>query len=85
MNVDYIRIDGHTPAISRHEKVQEFQTDPNVRVALLSLTAAGAGLNLTAASMVLFAELFWNPGVLNSLCSFLLTLTDYSSSRRQSS
>merc|ERR1719384_803653 len=41
-----------------------FQTDDNVRVALLSITAANTGLTLTAAHLVVFSELFWNPGEL---------------------
>jgi len=32
-------------------------------VAVLSLTAANMGLTLSAADLVVFAELFWNPGV----------------------
>jgi len=31
---------------------------------VLSLTAANVGLTLHSASLVLFAELFWNPGQL---------------------
>ena len=59
-----IRIDGKTPAGMRQPKVDCFQNDPNCRVAILSITAAGVGLTLTAASFVVFAELFYNPGAL---------------------
>jgi SWI/SNF-related matrix-associated actin-dependent regulator of chromatin subfamily A-like protein 1 len=44
--------------------VQRFQEDPRLRVALLSLTAAGVALTLTAARRAVFAELFWTPAAL---------------------
>ena len=60
----HIRIDGGVPTAIRAQLVRKFQTCDRVRVALLSMTAAGVGLTLTAASTVLFAELHWTPGVL---------------------
>ena len=62
--VGHIRIDGSVPSAERAARVRKFQTNAKVRVALLSVTAAGVGLTLTAASSVLFSELYWTPGVL---------------------
>ncbi len=64
LKLSYIRIDGGTPQADRQGLCRSFQEDSNVRVALLSITAAGVGLTLTAATVVLFAELYWNPGSL---------------------
>ncbi|XP_057675164.1 DNA annealing helicase and endonuclease ZRANB3 isoform X2 [Corythoichthys intestinalis] len=58
----YIRIDGSVPASERIQLVHKFQNDPDTRVAILSIQAAGQGLTFTAASHVVFAELYWNPG-----------------------
>ena len=61
--VDYIRIDGSTPAEKRQQYVKDFQ-DGKAKVAVLSIMAAGTGLTLTAASTVVFGELYWVPGVM---------------------
>ncbi|EEA08041.1 helicase [Cryptosporidium muris RN66] len=58
----YIRIDGKTPGNKREEYVKEFQNNINCKVAVLSITACGQGLNLTSAGTVIFAELYWVPG-----------------------
>ena len=67
----YIRIDGKTTPEQRNYFCNKFQTKDSLRVAILSICAANAGLNLSAASLVIFGELFWNPGVrfLKSLIS----------------
>lgn len=64
LKIGFIRIDGNTAQASRQGLCKSFQEDPKVRVSLLSITAAGVGLTLTAATVVLFAELYWNPGSL---------------------
>jgi SNF2 family DNA or RNA helicase len=43
--------------------VEKFQTDRTQTVFLLSLKAAGFGLNLTAASYVILCDPWWNPAV----------------------
>ena len=50
-------IDGESPAEERRQVVERFRNDPSVRVALLSVTAAGTGLDFSAASAVIFVEL----------------------------
>ena len=47
----------------RQQVVTEFQNDPNAAVFLLSLRAAGTGLNLTTASYVVLYDPWWNPAV----------------------
>ncbi|KAI0243026.1 DNA annealing helicase and endonuclease ZRANB3 [Lamellibrachia satsuma] len=64
LTIKFIRIDGHTPQQDRPRLVHQFQTDPSTRVAVLSMRAAGVGLTLTAAKLVVFAELDWTPGTL---------------------
>ena len=63
-----IRIDGRSNAEQRGFLCDRFQRDETVRIAVLSITAANAGVNLSAASLVVFAELFWNPGVSYLAC-----------------
>ncbi|KAG2458961.1 ZRAB3 endonuclease, partial [Polypterus senegalus] len=58
----YVRIDGSVPSSERIHLVHQFQNDPETRVAILSIQAAGQGLTFTAATHVVFAELYWNPG-----------------------
>ncbi|CAH9086321.1 unnamed protein product [Cuscuta europaea] len=60
--VGCIRIDGSTPASSRQALVTDFQEKESIKAAVLSIKAGGVGLNLTAASTVIFAELSWTPG-----------------------
>ncbi|UJP11331.1 DEAD/DEAH box helicase [Microbacterium sp. KUDC0406] len=52
-----IRGDQTTPA--RQAAIDAFNADPEVGIAVCSLTAAGVGVNLQAASNVVLAELSW--------------------------
>ncbi|KAI7692906.1 SWI/SNF-related matrix-associated actin-dependent regulator of chromatin subfamily A-like protein 1 [Sarcoptes scabiei] len=78
--INHIRIDGNTSPKVRQEACEVFQTKDSFRVALLSITACATGLNLTAASMVVFAEVFWNPGVLAQVILKSLLLKIFSTS-----
>ncbi|MEV7626120.1 DEAD/DEAH box helicase [Actinoplanes sp. NPDC089786] len=49
----------------RDDLVERFQTDDEPMLFLLSLKAAGTGLNLTAANHVIHYDRWWNPAVEN--------------------
>jgi len=49
----------------RTQIINKFQTDPSVKIMLISLKAGGLGLNLTAASRVIHYDLWYNPAVEN--------------------
>ncbi|HAM25382.1 MAG TPA: helicase, partial [Microbacteriaceae bacterium] len=54
-----VSIRGDQTAAYRQAQVDAFNNDPAVSVVVASLTAAGVGLNLQAASNVVLAELSW--------------------------
>ena len=58
-----MRIDGSTPQEKRDEYVRDFQ-EGRVDYCCLSMLAAGTGITLTRATNIVFAELYFVPGVL---------------------
>ena len=65
LNVDYIRIDGEVKPEARQEYVNRFQSDETCLVAILSITACYTGITLTAASTVIFSELYMTPAIMS--------------------
>jgi len=59
LNIGHLILTGATE--NRAELVDQFQTDRTKTVFLLSLKAAGFGLNLTAASYAFLYDPWWNP------------------------
>jgi SNF2 family DNA or RNA helicase len=54
-------VTGKTPGAMRQPLVDRFQTDADVRVFIANIIAGGTGLNLTAATQVVFNDLDWVP------------------------
>jgi len=54
-----VSIRGEQTTIARQQAIDAFNEDADVAIAVCSLTAAGVGLNLQAASNVVLAELSW--------------------------
>ncbi|MBI5728038.1 MAG: DEAD/DEAH box helicase [Ignavibacteriales bacterium] len=59
--IPYEYLTGST--MNREERVNNFQTNKEVKVFLISLKAGGFGLNLTAADYVFHYDPWWNPAV----------------------
>jgi len=57
----YRRMDGNTPIPMRQTMVDEFNTNPDLHVFLLTTKVGGLGVNLTGADRVIIYDPDWNP------------------------
>ncbi|XP_015251112.1 PREDICTED: SWI/SNF-related matrix-associated actin-dependent regulator of chromatin subfamily A containing DEAD/H box 1 [Cyprinodon variegatus] len=57
----YVRLDGSTPIADRIVLIDEYNTDPDIFVFLLSTRAGGLGINLTSANVVILHDIDFNP------------------------
>lgn len=57
----YVRLDGQTPIADRIVLIDEYNTDPDIFVFLLSTRAGGLGINLTSANVVILHDIDCNP------------------------
>lgn len=58
-----VLLTGRMSTAARDDAVAQFAADPDRHVMVASLRAAGVGLNLTAASVVVHFDRWWNPAV----------------------
>ena len=52
---------GSMPIVARNNIIVSFQTEPTLKVLLISLKAGGEGLNLQAANHIFIMDPWWNP------------------------
>jgi hypothetical protein len=57
--IRFSSIRGDQTPVSRQKNIDAFVNDPDVAIAVCSLTAAGVGINLQVASNIVLAELSW--------------------------
>lgn len=64
-NIKYFKLTGSTKVNERIQLVDEFNTNPDIKIFLISLKAGGTGLNLTGADMVIHYDPWWNASAEN--------------------
>jgi len=58
-NIEYIELRGDTT--DRHERITQFAAEPEKKIFLCSLLAGSLGIDLTAASVCIHFDRWWNP------------------------
>lgn len=64
-DIQYFTLTGSTKVDERINLVDEFNSNPDIKVFLISLKAGGTGLNLTGADMVIHYDPWWNQSAEN--------------------
>ncbi len=64
-NINYFKLTGSTKVDERIKLVDEFNTNKDISIFLISLKAGGTGLNLTGADMVIHYDPWWNASAEN--------------------
>ena len=59
-NIKFFKLTGQTKVAERIKLVDEFNSNEEIKVFLISLKAGGTGLNLTGADMVIHYDPWWN-------------------------
>ena len=59
-NIQYYKLTGSTKVDERIRMVDEFNSNSDIKIFLISLKAGGTGLNLTGADMVIHYDPWWN-------------------------
>lgn len=63
--IGVVTLTGQDKMDARQASVDRFEKDPDTKVFVLNIKAGGVGLNLTAASIVMFADMDWSPEIHN--------------------
>lgn len=63
--INYLKLTGKTNVKDRFDLIEQFNTDDNIKVFLISLKAGGTGINLTSSDMVIHYDPWWNLSVEN--------------------
>lgn len=64
-NIKYFILQGETKAKDRMRLVEEFNSNKDIKVFIISLKAGGTGLNLIGADMVIHLDPWWNSSAEN--------------------
>lgn len=65
LDIGAVTLTGRDDSETRQAAVDAFQNDPMTKVFIANIKAGGVGINLTAGSIVMFADMDWSPQIHN--------------------